>query len=57
VTYPGGCEIGLRPIDLHIKGLGALGVKIREEHGRIYCDGEKLRGGYVTLGLSSCGRN
>lgn len=55
VTYPGGCEIGLRPIDLHIKGLGALGVKIREEHGRIYCDGEKLRGGCVHLDFPSVG--
>lgn len=55
VTYPGGCEIGLRPIDLHIKGLRALGVRIREEHGRIYCDGEKLRGGYVHLDFPSVG--
>jgi UDP-N-acetylglucosamine 1-carboxyvinyltransferase len=55
VTYPGGCEIGLRPIDLHIKGLSALGVEIREEHGRIYCDGEKLHGGYVHLDFPSVG--
>ncbi len=55
VTYPGGCEIGLRPIDLHIKGLRALGVRIHEEHGRIYCDGEKLRGGYVHLDFPSVG--
>ena len=55
VTYPGGCEIGLRPIDLHIKGLRALGVKIHEEHGRIYCDGEKLQGGYVHLDFPSVG--
>lgn len=55
VTYPGGCEIGLRPIDLHIKGLRALGVRIREEYGRIYCDGENLRGGYVHLDFPSVG--
>ena len=55
VTYPGGCDIGLRPIDLHLKGLRALGVKIREEHGRIYCDGEGLRGGEVYLDLPSVG--
>ena len=55
VTYPGGCEIGLRPIDLHIKGLRALGVTIHEEHGRIYCDGENLRGGYVHLDFPSVG--
>lgn len=55
VTYPGGCDIGLRPIDLHLKGLRALGVKIREEHGRIYCDGAQLRGGDVYLDLPSVG--
>ena len=33
VTYPGGCEIGLRPIDLHLKGLRALGVRVREDGG------------------------
>lgn len=55
VTYPGGCDIGLRPIDLHLKGLRALGVEIREEHGRIYCDGKRLRGGEVYLDLPSVG--
>ena len=55
VTYPGGCEIGLRPIDLHLKGLRSLGVKIREAHGRIYCDGSQLRGGDVYLDLPSVG--
>lgn len=33
ITYPGGCEIGLRPIDLHLKGLRKLGVKIQEKNG------------------------
>ena len=55
VTYPGGCEIGLRPIDLHLKGLEALGVRMREAHGMIYCDGEKLRGGEVHLDFPSVG--
>jgi len=55
VTYPGGCDIGLRPIDLHLKGLRALGVRICEEHGRIYCDGAGLRGGDVYLDLPSVG--
>lgn len=55
VTYPGGCDIGLRPIDLHLKGLRALGVRIRERHGRIYCDCDKLRGGDVYLDLPSVG--
>ena len=55
VTYPGGCEIGLRPIDLHLKGLRALGVKIHEEYGRIHCDGSRLHGGDVYLDLPSVG--
>ncbi len=55
VTYPGGCEIGQRPIDLHLKGLRALGVTIREEHGMIYCDGQKLRGAEVYLDFPSVG--
>ena len=33
VTYPGGCDIGLRPIDLHLRGLRALGVRITEDAG------------------------
>ena len=55
VTYPGGCDIGLRPIDLHLKGLRTLGVKIWEEHGRIHCDGTRLMGGEVYLDLPSVG--
>ena len=55
VTYPGGCEIGQRPIDLHLKGLRALGVSIREAHGMIYCDGAHLCGGEVHLDFPSVG--
>jgi len=55
VTYPGGCEIGLRPIDLHLKGLRALGVAVREAHGMIYCDGSGLKGGEVILDFPSVG--
>ncbi len=55
VTYPGGCEIGLRPIDLHLKGLRALGIRIREAHGMIYCDGNHLHGGEVLLDFPSVG--
>lgn len=55
VTYPGGCEIGLRPIDLHLKGLRALGVRIREAHGMIYLDGTHLSGGEVHLDFPSVG--
>lgn len=53
-AYPGGCEIGLRPIDLHLQGLRALGAHIEEEHGHILCSG-KLVGGSVHLDYPSVG--
>jgi len=55
VTYPGGCEIGLRPIDLHLKGLRALGVKIVDEGGVLYCDGRDMHPGDVYLDYPSVG--
>jgi len=55
VTYPGGCEIGLRPIDLHLSGLRALGVEICEEGGVIRCDGRGMHAGEVHLDYPSVG--
>ncbi len=55
VTYPGGCEIGLRPIDLHLSGLRALGVSVREEGGVIHCDGSAMHAGEVHLDYPSVG--
>ncbi|MBE5757617.1 MAG: UDP-N-acetylglucosamine 1-carboxyvinyltransferase [Clostridiales bacterium] len=55
VAYPGGCNIGNRPIDLHIKGLKSLNVKIEERHGYIYCDGRNMKGGEVHLDFPSVG--
>lgn len=55
VSYPGGCNIGNRPIDLHIKGLKCLNVKIEEKHGYIYCDGKDMRAGEVHLDFPSVG--
>ena len=55
VTYPGGCDIGLRPIDLHLTGLRVLGVDIREAHGRIDCDGAHMHAGDVLLDFPSVG--
>lgn len=55
ISYPGGCEIGLRPIDLHIYGLKCLGVKVREAGGMIICDGTDKRGGVVQLDFPSVG--
>lgn len=55
VTYPGGCEIGLRPIDLHLSGLRSLGVRVEDEGGRIYCDGGSMHAGEVHLDYPSVG--
>lgn len=55
VTFPGGCEIGLRPIDLHLSGLRCLGVKIREEGGQIYCDGSAMHAGEIHFDYPSVG--
>jgi len=55
VTFPGGCEIGLRPIDLHLAGLRSLGVEIREEGGLIHCDGAHMHAGEVHFDYPSVG--
>lgn len=55
VTYPGGCEIGMRPIDLHLYGLRQLGVTIREEGGMIYCDGRDMHSASVHFDYPSVG--
>jgi len=48
VSLPGGCAIGARPIDLHIKGLEHLGARITQEHGYIEARAERLRGGHIV---------
>ncbi len=50
VSYPGGCVIGPRPIDLHLKGLESLGARLKVERGYIIADGKNLHGGHVYLG-------
>ena len=50
VSMPGGCVIGPRPIDLHIKGLNALGANIKIEHGYLIANAKHLTGGRVYLG-------
>ncbi|HZD08039.1 MAG TPA: UDP-N-acetylglucosamine 1-carboxyvinyltransferase, partial [Candidatus Limnocylindrales bacterium] len=47
VSQPGGCAIGARPIDLHIKGLERLGASITQEHGYIEASADRLRGGHI----------
>ena len=49
VSLPGGCAIGARPIDLHIKGLERLGAEISQEHGYIEARTERLRGGEIVF--------
>lgn len=55
VSMPGGCEIGNRPIDLHLKALKKLGVNIEEEHGYINCEAKKLAGTDIHLDFPSVG--
>jgi UDP-N-acetylglucosamine 1-carboxyvinyltransferase len=50
VSFPGGCVIGPRPIDLHLKGLRALGVDIRIKEGYIVATADKLKGSRIYLG-------
>jgi UDP-N-acetylglucosamine 1-carboxyvinyltransferase len=52
VSLPGGCNIGDRPIDLHIKGLRALGADIRVEHGYVIAEAPRLRAANIFLGGS-----
>jgi UDP-N-acetylglucosamine 1-carboxyvinyltransferase len=52
---PGGCNIGVRPIDQHLKGLRALGVVVEEGAHAVHCDGRRLHGGEVTLDVPSVG--
>ena len=50
VSLPGGCNIGDRPIDLHLKGLRALGADIRIERGYVIAEADQLRGADIYLG-------
>ena len=55
VSMPGGCAWGPRPVDLHLKGLSALGAEITIEHGYINAEAGKLKGAEVTLTIPSVG--
>ncbi|MBO4941394.1 MAG: UDP-N-acetylglucosamine 1-carboxyvinyltransferase [Clostridia bacterium] len=55
ISYPGGCAIGLRPIDLHLKAFKELGVKIEEVGGYIYCKADRIRPATVNLLFPSVG--
>ncbi len=55
VAYPGGCDIGLRPIDLHLKALKDMGVTVVEQSGYILCNADTLNGNEVVLDYPSVG--
>ncbi|WP_296835383.1 UDP-N-acetylglucosamine 1-carboxyvinyltransferase [Marvinbryantia sp.] len=55
VPLPGGCNIGSRPIDLHLKGFKALGAKTKISHGSIIAEAEHLRGNHIYLDTVSVG--
>ncbi len=54
-SYPGGCEIGARPIDLHLKGFQKLGISVKEENGKIKCSAKELIGTEINLEFPSVG--
>ena len=55
VALPGGCNIGSRKIDLHIKGFKALGAEVKIEHGLIIADAKELKGAHIYLDTVSVG--
>jgi len=54
-SCPGGCDIGARPIDLHLKGFEKLGINIKEEFGEIVCNADKIDGTQIHLDFPSVG--
>lgn len=54
-SYPGGCEIGARPIDLHLSAFKKLGINIEEKGGFIYCTCDKIVGTEIDLDFPSVG--
>ena len=55
VSLPGGCAIGSRPVDLHLKGFEMLGADITRVHGYIHAKSDNLRGAEIPLGFPSVG--
>lgn len=55
MSFPGGCSIGLRPINLHLKGFEALGATITEKNDVYIVDAEELRGANIYLDIASVG--
>jgi UDP-N-acetylglucosamine 1-carboxyvinyltransferase len=55
ISFPGGCVIGARPIDLHLKGFKALGAKITEDGDKMIIEGDDLKGTNIYLDFASVG--
>jgi len=55
VPLPGGCAIGTRPVDLHLKGMAALGAEIEQAHGYMTAKAKKLKGAKIYLDFPSVG--
>ncbi|MCL5290702.1 MAG: UDP-N-acetylglucosamine 1-carboxyvinyltransferase [Firmicutes bacterium] len=55
LSYPGGCQIGTRPMNLHLKGLSAMGAAITEKFGYITAEASRLTGADIHLDLPSVG--
>lgn len=55
LSYPGGCELGPRPIDLHLNGLRELGAEIDDSGGALHCRASRLQGRELVLSLPSVG--
>lgn len=55
ISYPGGCELGPRPINIHLKAFEELGVEIEEYNGYIYCAVDKVRPATINLQIPSVG--
>src|SRR2546426_3737006 len=51
VSLPGGCAIGSRPVDQHIKGMQAMGADVRVEHGYIIAKAKQLKGARITTDM------
>lgn len=55
VSLPGGCAIGTRPVDIHLKGFEMLGAKIYQEHGYIFANSKNMKGTDISLSFPSVG--
>ena len=55
MEHPGGCVIGVRPIDLHLKALSRMGVRFTEEAGKLKASAESLHGADISLPIPSVG--